>query len=760
LTSTPKATPKTTPKTTTPAPSSRPGAREAISAPPAKRQHTQMQLADLFEKKRPEPSYPTLPACDDVGETSVRGLFVVGEAAGTPLLKLGINAGAALARHLRTVHEKHLEPDGLTDVIVIGAGAAGLSCALQCQRDGLSVVVVEGRALAQTVVDMYRGKHLFAEPLNVKLDGPLWLQETDRETLLARWQEQVRESGVVVCEHEPVSDVQWESAAATPGRFAVTTSKQTLHAKRVVLAVGKAGNPRKAGAPGEAQHAARIKHTLSDPQAHQNQDVVVYGGGDVACEAALALMGHNRVTLITIDEALTFPKKRNKDAIDVAVANGTLTLLLATKLEKIDDDGVTAAGRHLKADVVFEMIGAEPPVAFFRKLGLALDGAWTGKRIATALVVFLAVYALYALKKFPDLPHSWPFPLLIDKHAYAAVVDAAFSVAFAPFMWMFSAEAMRDLHATLWFQQGYLYSLAYTIVMIVFGRQALTRWTSPALGGASKDPRYQRYRYGSLLAFQIVFFLLANVIAVQGLSLQYAWRAWGLYQPWPLFFNTFHWWNESDPRAVLYFFIGFGLLGTFVAIPVLSWKNGKRFCTWVCGCGGLAETLGDRWRHLAPKGKRSRAWEVQSLAVLVAAAVVTLVSVGMYQTRADNPWALAYSYVVDFWLVAVIPIGLYPFFGGKIWCRYWCPLAAWNQLLSKWYGRLAIVSNDQCISCGQCSKQCQVGVDVMAFARQAQRFDNANSSCIHCGICVDVCPVDVLSFSTATVPKKGLPIVS
>ena len=76
-----------------------------------------------------------------------------------------------------------------------------------------------------------------------------------------------------------------------------------------------------------------------------------------------------------------------------------------------------------------------------------------------------------------------------------------------------------------------------------------------------------------------------------------------------------------------------------MAIPWASRNHGKRFCTWICGCGGLAETLGDRWRHLSPKGKRSRAWEFQGAVVLVAAAVVTLVTVGMYDTRADNAWA-------------------------------------------------------------------------------------------------------------------------
>jgi len=123
--------------------------------------------------------------------------------------------------------------------------------------------------------------------------------------------------------------------------------------------------------------------------------------------------------------------------------------------------------------------------------------------------------------------------------------------------------------------------------------------------------------------------------------------------------------------------------------------------------------------------------------------------VGAYGTDGSNRWWRAYNYLVDFWLVAVIPIALYPFFGGKVWCRYWCPLAAYNQVLSRWYGRLKIVSNDKCITCTQCSKYCQVGVDVMAFAKNTQPFDNSNSVCIHCGICIDVCPMDVLSFETS-----------
>lgn len=727
-------------------------------------------LRSLFTPNGAEPSYPKLPRVDDVGRTSAPGIFVVGDAAGTPLLKLGLNAGARCADAIADDLEDG-RSDDLVDIAVIGAGAAGLACAARAQARGLSVVVLEGQELAQTVVAMTKGKKIFAEPLSTKNESDLWLGETTREELLDKWRAFVVDRAIDVRAGAKVIDVKTSNGAfelvtdrPLPPSLVAASARRTLppavpvRARRVVVAVGKSGSPRKAGVPGESEHPLKIKHALADAETVRGQRVLVYGGGDVACECALALSAphlNNTVTLATVDAALTFPKKRNRDAVNDAARDGRIALQLGTKLTRVDAGNVTLSSGDVANDVVYEMIGADAPLPFFRKLGLAIDGEWTFTKYLIAAAVFLAVYSVYALKKFPDQPYAWPFTSFIDAASFARTVGAVFDSAFAPFAWLFTDKALADVKRTLWFQQGYLYSLLYTLVMIGFGGQALLRWKRIA-----KRPGYQKWRYASLITFQIVFFLLANVIAVQGLSIQHSWRAWGLYQPWPLFFHTFNWWTSSDPAVIKFGFIGAGLLGTFVAIPILSWKNGKRFCTWVCGCGGLAETLGDRWRHLAPKGKRSRAWEVQSLAVLVAVAVVTLITVGMYNTRADNAWALAYSYVVDFWLVAVVPITLYPFFGGKIWCRYWCPLAAWNQVLARLYGRLGIASNDQCISCGQCSKQCQVGVDVMQFARAQERFDNKNSSCIHCGICIDVCPVDVLSFDTAkSARSKSLPIV-
>ncbi len=711
-----------------------------------------LSVGALFGPKRPEPSYPARPLVTDGGESNIPGIYLIGEVGGTPLVKLGLNQGVA------TIDALHAELGGGSsedyDVVIVGAGCSGLGAAMRAHELGLKYVLLESERFAMTIRNMYKGKLLFAEPLSTANDSTMWFEECTKEQLLDRWTAQISGAQLDLREHERVADIKGRKDA-----FAVVSAKGEYKCRRVVLAIGKAGNPRKAGVPGEAEHAPRVLHNLSDPDTHRGQNIFVYGGGDVAAEATLALCEHNTVTMVTIDEALTYPKKRNVDALVAREAEGKLDLQLSSKLVSIGDGTVTYSNtdgeQTIDNDVVFEMIGAELPLPFFAKIGIRLEGSWDVKRWLYFAMVFVGVYTLYALKKFPESPYSWPFNHLFEEQAFFSSLRAAFEVGFAPFAWMFTEQAYADILAVPWFQQGYLYSLFYTIAMGWFGWLAFRRWS-----GLARDPTYQKWRYISLIGFQVGFFVIANVIAVQALSIQYAWRAWGLYQPWPLFFNTFHWWNASDPQVLLYGFAGAGLFGTFVAIPLASRNHGKRFCTWICGCGGLAETLGDRWRHLAAKGERSRAWEFQGVVILAAAFIVTVITVGMYETRASNAWAAAYSYVVDFWLVAVIPIALYPFYGGKVWCRYWCPLAAWNGLLAKWYGRLEIKANDKCITCTECSRYCQVGVDVMHYAKNQQPFDNRNTACIQCGICIDVCPMDVLSFDHRSEPAKSHPALN
>jgi polyferredoxin len=144
-----------------------------------------------------------------------------------------------------------------------------------------------------------------------------------------------------------------------------------------------------------------------------------------------------------------------------------------------------------------------------------------------------------------------------------------------------------------------------------------------------------------------------------------------------------------------------------------------------------------------------------NLAVLIAATVVTvmvLLKDSITVLRHPSAWSLeTYHLFADVWLVGILPVTLYPFLGGKVWCRYWCPLAKLMHLMSKGYAKLgisrfSIVANDKCIACTECSRNCQVGIDVMSYALKQQVLDNSTSSCIGCGICVSVCPMDTLSF--------------
>ena len=562
---------------------------------------TSQFAAKLFRPKRPEPSYPRLPQVDAQGQTTVPGIYAVGEVAGTPLIKLGLNSGHELAERLA----KDLEgegpcPDGAYDFVILGAGAAGLGAAVRGVELGLKVVVLEANHLAQTVYDMTKGKVIFAEPDSASSLSSMWFEECTREELLEKWGAQVEELGLDVRTFEKVEGIQRDGAL-----LSVVSTNGAYKARRCILAAGKAGNPRKAGVPGEVEYADRIGHRLIDPDEFEGRDILIYGGGDVALEAAMSLCDQNRVTLVTIDEEFTYPKKRNVDALREKRASGQVEVSMNSVLKSVGAKDVTFAvggpngeTKSIPNDYVFEMIGAELPRSFFAKIGVGLEHTWNLRRWIVLFAIFLFVYSLYSLKSYGKGAVAEPFESLIAPEAYDNGLRVLFEIGFFPFAWMFTPEALLDVLGDRGYQAGYLYSLLYTVIMVVFGWQAMIRWRSHA-----RSKRYQTWRYVSLIAFQVGFFLLVNIVAVQALTTKYAWRAWGLYQPFPLFFNVFFWWEDGDTttqmafsyEGVMWFFITAGVVGTLVIIPLLSYRHGKRFCTWVCGCGGLAETLGDRW---------------------------------------------------------------------------------------------------------------------------------------------------------------------
>lgn len=294
--------------------------------------------------------------------------------------------------------------------------------------------------------------------------------------------------------------------------------------------------------------------------------------------------------------------------------------------------------------------------------------------------------------------------------------------------------ALKGKPASEWFVYGTLYTLAITSLGIRF----LYKF---------RHNRYQVYRTLSIIFFQLVFaFLLPEIL--QGLNKPYV----DLKHFWPLNYYFFFDWNIDQLMAsgqFGYFVLAWGSLGFLVLTPVLTYFFGKRwYCSWVCGCGGLAETAGDDFRHLSQKSKNAWKWEKYLVySILVFVVVMTFfILISRFTghlTNISQVLAHWYGLIIGALFSGIVGVGFYPILGGRVWCRYGCPMAAYLGLLQKMKSRFRITTNGgQCISCGNCSTYCEMGIDVKAYAQQGK--DIVRASCVGCGICSAVCPRGVL----------------
>jgi NosR/NirI family transcriptional regulator, nitrous oxide reductase regulator len=705
------------------------------------------------------------PILDEHYQSNVPGLYLAGDIAGAPVVKLAMEQGCKVAQHIASTLKGASAGDDALDVLVIGAGAAGLSAALEAQKLGLRVSVIEKGRIGNTIAELPFGKWIYTEPNDRPAVGDLPLRETTNDEVAADWEASVRASGLPVYTGEALTSLE----RLGDGTFRAVTTKRTQMARRVVLAVGKSSAPRKLGVPGE-DLLPKVQHKLYNPNKYQGERIVVVGGGNSAIEAAISLATNNEVLLSY--RGSTFHRLSKENLKRLGESN--VKVRPETNVTAFGPATCTINGVEERYDRAFVLIGSDAPYAFLRSLGIRFEGDWPGRPwIAAALTAA----AFGALAMFAGQSTPWLIAALVSLAVLLGLGIRGDRWALLGFMFVLcytiygakKASGHEFWPYTGWgantltfFQRpwSFWYTIVYTGLMTVFGIQAMKRW------GFDRRDSFQIWRYVSLLGFQWVFFFLipeflfrwaveyqwiGERLAADPNFAQNAWRSYGLVYAWPLFFYTFF----GSPNQV---WIVWGVLLSFVLIPVLVLFHGKRYCSWICGCGGLAETLGDRWRHLTPKGPASIRWERMNIPVLVAAVAITvLVLAGSAAGAQGLTW---YNLVADTWLVGILPVTLYPFFGGKVWCRYWCPLAKMMEIFSKAFTRMkasrfAIHSNDKCIACGECSRYCQVGIDVMQFALKQERLDNANSSCIGCGICVTVCPMNVLSFAPIPTTKPS-----
>ena len=308
---------------------------------------------------------------------------------------------------------------------------------------------------------------------------------------------------------------------------------------------------------------------------------------------------------------------------------------------------------------------------------------------------------------------------------------------------------------------GFWYTFFYSLTIIIFGLRRIHM----------KPTGYIKRQTWTLILIQVFpLFLLPEII----LPLMKGWNllgsdkgflltqvfpgghfghAYRLILTWPL--NIYGLFTDKITTFWLIYtlFFTFG----FVYYIVYRWGKGA-YCGWICSCGALAETLGDEYRTRAPHGPNAKKWENAGQWVLLAAFIITglkllavLGGIEIPYIHSPRPMVLdfsrmIYSMVVDVFFAGVLGVGVYFFMSGRVWCRFFCPLAALMHIYTR-FSRYRIFSHKKkCISCNICTRVCHMGIDVMSYANKGIPMNDVE--CVRCSACVVYCPMDVLYFGS------------
>lgn len=313
-----------------------------------------------------------IPLLDDGGQTAVPGLYIAGELSGFALINNAV-AGGCRAVEAMAADLAGDRGEG-TDLLVVGAGPAGLSAALRAGELGLSCVVLDQQGPGGTILQYPRRKLVMVQPVEIPTLGRLPRHEYSKEELLDLWLELHRSRGLDVRTGRRVAGI-----AGGAGDFRVATAEgEEFRARRVLLALGRRGTPRRLNVPGE--DLPKVAYKLIDAAAYAGRRVLVVGGGDSAVEAALGLAGQEgcRVTLSYRKPELLRIKQRNAERIAPLIADGRVDFRGATTVGAIEAERVALQGPDgpavLPNDDVFILAGGIPPFGLLREVGVTFGG--------------------------------------------------------------------------------------------------------------------------------------------------------------------------------------------------------------------------------------------------------------------------------------------------------------------------------------------------------------------------------------------------
>jgi thioredoxin reductase (NADPH) len=305
-------------------------------------------------------------------ETSISNLFIVGELGGLALIKNAVNQGRDCMDTIaaRFAQSEIARSSDVHDVLIIGAGPAGISASLRAIEQKLNYITLEQDEVGGTVAKFPRQKLVMTSPVQFPMYGKFKKLELSKENLLAFWDMVLNRADFNVRTGEKVEEIQ----RGADGIFTVSTATNHYRAQTVVLALGRTGTPRKLGVKGE--DLPKVMYRLIETDHYINKKVLVVGGGDSAVEAALGLSNQkgNQVTLSYRQERFSRIKERNAKRIEESARSGKITVLFNSQPVEFKPGSVVlqvnGVTQEAPNDFVWIFAGGIPPYDFLKKIGV------------------------------------------------------------------------------------------------------------------------------------------------------------------------------------------------------------------------------------------------------------------------------------------------------------------------------------------------------------------------------------------------------
>ncbi len=311
-----------------------------------------------------------LPHISPEFETNIPGLFIAGELGGMGLIKNAVAQGKQAVDFINKKIKRVAQAK--YDLIIVGAGPAGISATLTAAKNNLKFLTIEQESLGGTVFNFPRAKIIMTSPMDLPLYGKVKLAETSKSELLELWTEVLENNNITINEQEKV-----ESIEKLDQYFTIKTNKGTYTSSSVLLSIGRRGSPRKLNVPGEEKQ--KVYYKLIEPELIHKFNILIVGGGDSAIESALLLADEdNQVSISYRGEAFSRLKPKNLERINEAIQTKKIKVIFNSKVKEIKDNEVvlinndTNSEKIIKNDLVYIFAGGELPTQFLEKIGIKI----------------------------------------------------------------------------------------------------------------------------------------------------------------------------------------------------------------------------------------------------------------------------------------------------------------------------------------------------------------------------------------------------